>query len=68
MQSWLPEQRSLSCTQSLLLLGHVKLLQQHLWGSAREPFTAGKVSVSQFAGDALTVTGVGEERKKSQAL
>lgn len=63
MQSWLPEQRSLPYAQSLLLLGHVKLLQQHSQGSAKESFTAGKASVSQFAGDALTVTG--EKRRKA---
>lgn len=31
-QRWLPGQRT------LLLLGHMKLLQQLLWGSAKEPF------------------------------
>lgn len=32
-QSWLPEKRT------LLLLGHMKLSQQLLWGSVKEPFT-----------------------------
>jgi len=47
------------------VLGHVKLLQQHSRGSAKEPFTAGKVSVSQFAGDALTVTRGEKEQQPS---
>lgn len=52
---------------SLLLLGHMELLQQHLWGSAKEPCTAGKGSVSHFAGGALTVTR-GGKKERCQAL
>lgn len=60
MRGWPPQQRS------LLLLGHVKLPQQRLWGSAKEPFTAGKgVSVSErrrcFDSDQW-------EKKKNKAL
>lgn len=35
-QSWLPEQ------STLLLLGHMELSQQLLWGSAKEPFALGR--------------------------
>lgn len=36
-QSWLPEQRTLQ------LLGHMELLQQLLWGPAKESFTLERI-------------------------
>lgn len=64
-QSWLPEQ-SPRHGAGFWLLGSAKESQQHLQGSAKELVTAGKVSVSQFAGDALTVSRGKKAKKKKK--
>lgn len=51
----------------LPLQQRVKLLKQCLQCSAKEPFVAGKVSVSQFAGNALTVSR-GKKQKKPSSV
>lgn len=64
-----PRKWPLSCRAAyrrLPLQQHVELPKQCLQCSAKDCFADGKVSVSQFAGDALTVNG--GKKHKSQAL
>lgn len=64
-QSWLPAQ-SPRHGAGFWLLGSAEESQQRLQGSAKELVTAGKVSVSQFAGDALTVSRGKKAKKKAK--